>query len=176
MLIVYTGRGKGKTSAAIGTVFRAIGAEKKVGYIQFMKEERNDASKLSSYFSGLEFYSFGTKAFVDPKALTKESIQEAEKGWKKALELFDRNDLIILDELNVCLSFGLLDKTKIIDKLKLFTMQKTNKPSSYKWPIVVCTGIDCPQELIEISDLATEMKEIKHPYGEGYLATKGIDF
>lgn len=174
--MVYTGRGKGKTSASIATTIRSLIAGKKVGYIQFMKSQGNDASFLQKYFPELEFYSFGTKAFVDPKAPTKESIAEAEKGWDKALELFKTKDLIVLDELCVVLSFNLIDRNKVLKELKGFKMEKTNEPKPYTWPIVVCTGIDCPKELIDIADLVTEMKEIKHPYKEGYLATKGIDF
>jgi ATP:corrinoid adenosyltransferase len=76
MIIVYTGRGKGKTSSGIATAIRSMIAGKKVGYIQFMKSEGNDASKLSSYFPELDFYSFGTKAFVDPKNISEDAKKE----------------------------------------------------------------------------------------------------
>lgn len=176
MLIVYTGRGKGKTSAAISTAIRSLIANKKVGYIQFMKTDGNDAAKLKKHFKELEFYSFGTKAFVDPKNISQDAKNKINAGWKKAKELFETKDLIILDEICVALAFGLLDKTEIIETLNRFAMKDTKIAKPYSWPIIVCTGIDCPQELIEISDLVTEMKEIKHPFTKGYIATKGIDF
>jgi cob(I)alamin adenosyltransferase len=176
MIIVFTGNGKGKTSATIGITFRASISNKKIGYIQFMKPANNDASKLPEILKNVDFFGFGTNAFVDPNSPTQEAKNEAEKGWIKAKEFIKNKDLIVLDELNIAIHFGLLNPKEIVEILKPFAMPKADKPKNYIWPIIIVTGRFALKEIIEIADLVTEMKEEKHPYNKGYLATKGIDF
>ena len=181
MLFLITGRGKGKTSIAIATVIRSLVAGKKIGYIQFMKSTTNAVSKLQEilngkYINNFEFYSFGGKSFVEPSNPKKEDFEFAKKGWQKAKEFFKSKDLIVLDELNVVLLFKLLDKNLVLKELKNYVQGKTNKPRPYKWPIILITGIDADEEFVKIADMVSEIKDVKHPFREGFLATKGIDF
>ena len=181
MLMVYTGRGKGKTSAAIGTTIRALSSGKKVAYFQFMKSELNAVSRLKDmlkeeYLKNFDFFSFGSKGFVDPKNPKPEDYNIIQNGWEKAKTLFGKYDVIVLDELNVVLLFGLLNKDNIIRDLKKYNMPEIENPKPYSWPLIVVTGIDASDEMIEIADLVSNINEIKHPFKKGYLATKGIDF
>ncbi len=167
MIQVYTGDGKGKTTAAFGLAIRAKGRGFKVAIVQFMKGIEY-GEVISARKLGIDIYQFGSSEFVDPKKPRDIDFELARKGLKKAKELiFSKNyDLIILDEINVAISFGLIDKDNVIDILK-------NKPENVE---IVLTGRYAPKELIEIADLVTEMREVKHYFQRGIMAREGIEY
>jgi len=167
MIQVYTGDGKGKTTAAFGLAIRAKGRGFKVAIVQFMKGVEY-GEVISARKLGIDVYQFGSPEFVDPKKPRDIDFELAEKGLKKAKEIiFSKNyDLVILDEINVAISFGLIDKNDVINILK-------NKPESVE---IVLTGRYAPKELIEIADLVTEMREVKHYFQRGITAREGIEY
>ncbi len=169
LLIVFTGHGKGKTTAALGMAMRAAGHSMRVLILQFIK---------GAWAYG-ELQSFEKIAEVEIKPLgsgftwKKESLEEdrrlAEAGWEEAVSEMKRGyyDMIVLDELNVVLSYGLLSREAVIEALE-------NRTAGSH---IVVTGRNAPDELIAIADLVTEMKEIKHPFrDQGLKARKGLEF
>lgn len=172
LIIINTGDGKGKTTAALGICVRAVGYDMKVAVVQFIKGswhygELDGIKRLSP---NVELFT-GGKGFVgiiDDNLPRTEHEKAAEATLKLSEELMlsGKYDILILDELNVALSIGLLD---IKDVLKLLD----KKPEKMD---IVITGRGAFQELIDRADLVTEMKEIKHPYQKGILAQKGIDY
>ena len=166
---VYTGNGKGKTTAAIGQAVRAAGAGLKSYIIQFMKEypysELNSLKFLSDLIT---IEQKGGDDFVYKKELPSEAEKMKIRGaLKKAEDLMISKsyDIIILDEVLVSVYFKLLKTDEIISFLK-------KRPGSVE---VILTGRYCPDEIIEMADLVTEMKEIKHYYAKGVLSRKGIE-
>ncbi len=171
-IIVYTGDGKGKTTAAIGMAFRAVGRGWKVLMVQFMKgtwhyAELDTAKRLAPDFEiipmGKGFY-----RILDDHYSEEEHRAAARAALDFAREkmLLGEYDLLILDEANNALSTGLLSLEAVMEFLDV-------KPSDFN---VVLTGRGAPQALIDRADLVTEMREIKHPYQKGIFAQKGIDF
>ena len=163
MIFLFTGNGKGKTTAAIGMGVRAAGHKKRVVMIKFMKgiESGEDLIKIP-YF---EIYKFGRKEFVNLKNPAEEDRKMARMGFEFAKKIAkEKPFLLILDEINVAASIGLLNKKEIIDFIKNLDVH------------VVLTGRYAPKEFIEIADLVTEMKEIKHPYEKGRKAEEGIEW
>jgi cob(I)alamin adenosyltransferase len=168
MLQIYTGNGKGKTTAAIGLAIRHLGYNKKVCLIQFMKKNlKYGEIVFLNKIKNIDIFQFGTQEFVDKENPKPVDIQEAEKGLKKAEEALKskKYDLIILDELNVALDFNLLELSKVLALLDDIKDQE-----------VVITGRYAPPELIARADLVTGMKEIKHYYKEGVEAREGIEY
>lgn len=163
MIFLFTGNGKGKTTAAIGMGVRAAGHKKRAVMIKFMKgiESGEDLIKIP-YF---EIYKFGRKEFVNLKNPAEEDKKMARMGFEFAKKIAkEKPFLLILDEINVAASIGLLNKKEIIDFIKNLDVH------------VVLTGRYAPKEFIEIADLVTEMKEIKHPYEKGRKAEEGIEW
>ena len=169
LLIVFTGNGKGKTTAALGMAMRAAGHGMRVLILQFIK---------GAWIYG-ELHSFEKIEEIQIKPLgsgftwRKESLEEdrrlAKAGWEEAVSEIVRGyyDMIVLDELNVVLSYGLLSGEMVVDSL-------ANRTTGAH---IVVTGRNAPPELIAIADLVTEMKEIKHPFRDrGLKAGKGIEF
>ncbi|MGV8123035.1 MAG: cob(I)yrinic acid a,c-diamide adenosyltransferase [Candidatus Xenobiia bacterium LiM19] len=166
---VYTGNGKGKTTAAFGLSLRALGQGFKVCIVQFMKGNTTyGETQMSGRIEGITLFQFGRADFVDPKNPLPVDYEEAQKALNKAREAFagSRYDLVILDEVNVALHFKLIS---IEDVLSLVTA----KPEAVE---LVLTGRYAPKEIIERADLVTEMKEIKHPFQIGVNARKGIEY
>ena len=169
MIHVYTGDGKGKTTSSIGLGVRAAGHGFKVYMIQFMKGQINygelETTKLIPNF---EIRQFGRPDFVDKNNPEEIDIQLAKEGLAHAKEIVTAGevDMLILDEVNVAVEWGLFSYREIIDIIK-------NKPKNME---LVLTGRHAPREFIELADTVTEMKEIKHPYMEGITARKGIEF
>lgn len=166
---IYTGNGKGKTTAALGLALRAAGAGLKTCIIQFMKEypysELNSLKLLSDYITIEQFCG---DEFVYKKQLPDESeIKKAFDGLNKAktMMLSDEYDLIILDEVLVSIYFKLLT----IEQINEFLEQKPERVE------LILTGRYCPEILYEKADLITEMKEIKHYYSKGITSRKGIE-
>lgn len=164
---VYTGGGKGKTTAALGLAMRAVGHDFKVAVIQFMKKWNYGEIK-SLRRLGIDLFRYGTAQFIDPKDPSPVDFEEADKGLSKAEELIERgdHDLLILDEINLALDFNLIPLKRVFDLLD-------KKPDNLE---VILTGRNCPRELIERADLVSSMDEIKHPYQKGLKARKGIEF
>jgi cob(I)alamin adenosyltransferase len=168
LLIVFTGHGKGKTTAALGMALRAAGHGMKVLVLQFIKGawtygELNSLKK----FEEIEIKPLGT-GFTWKKENLEEDRRLAEAGWQEALLEINRAgyDMIVLDELNIILSLGLLPLKTVLEGLQ-------GRTTSH----VVVTGRNAPEELIAIADLVTEMKVIKHPFQDrGLKAGKGIEF
>lgn len=168
LLQVYTGDGKGKTTASLGLAFRACGHGFQVCMIQFMKDTGiYGEEKMASLIPGLTIIPCGRNDFVDFKAPAEIDIKLARGGWEKAKVAIksQKYNIVILDEINVALYSGLLDKQEVLDFLR--TQRDTTE--------VVATGRWAPQELIDMADLVTEMKEIRHPFSQGMESREGID-
>jgi len=164
---VYTGNGKGKTTAAIGLAIRAAGAGLKVFIAQFIKMgEYSEINALKRFSDLITIEQYGLGLFTKGKP-SPEDIQAARKGLERIEKIIDlrKYHVIILEEANVAVSYGLFsvkDLLKIIDK----------KPDDVE---IVITGRDARPEIIERADLVTEMKEIKHYYQKGVRARVGIE-
>ena len=172
LLMVYTGPGKGKTTCALGTAFRAVGQGLRVLMVQFIKGSWHygelDAAKLlgDDKFEirpmGRGFVKVGG-AETDP-----EDIRLAEECWEagRAAIYSGTYDLVVLDEINYTISYKMLDAARVVEALK-------GRPEQVH---VICTGRNAHPLLVEAADLVTEMKEVKHPYTKGILAQRGIDY
>ena len=180
MLIVFTGNGKGKTSAALGTALRASGWEKRVAIIQFIKGNKEVGEwKLLQKISNIEIHQFfdNYKLDITEKEITdiksKEYKDSCQKAWEFAKEtiLNGKHDLIVLDEINNALNYGLLDKKEILEFIRDYSDENSDSDSD-----IILTGRNAPAEMIEIANLVTEMKEIKHPFQKGISAKEGIDY
>ena len=166
-LQVYTGNGKGKTTAAIGLTIRAVGAGLKVFFIQFLKQgDYSEIKALSKFSDQIIIEQYGMGKFVKGKP-SREDIQAGQQGLAriKAVMAEDKYDLIIIDEGSVAVKYGLFsiqDFLAVIDK----------KPPRLE---IIVTGRFAARELIERADLVTEMKELKHYYHKGVPARIGIE-
>jgi cob(I)alamin adenosyltransferase len=165
---VYTGTGKGKTTAALGLALRAVGKGLKVYMIQFMKGdieygEITTAKKMENF----EIVQIGRPDFVDKSNPAEIDIKLAHDALDHAREIIGSNkyDIVILDEINVAMDWKLIETEKVLELIK-------SKPDHIE---LVLTGRYAPQEIIEIADLVTEMQEIKHPYNDGVEARNGIE-
>ncbi|MBI4999675.1 cob(I)yrinic acid a,c-diamide adenosyltransferase [Candidatus Gottesmanbacteria bacterium] len=168
LMIVFTGNGKGKTEAAFGLALRSLGWGKKVLIIQFLKKWETGELKAIKQLSNLAIEQFGTKGFVDPKKLRPIDFKEVHRAMDRALYAirYLPYAVVILDEINVAVKFGLISKEEVIRLLKLKPPEMT----------IVLTGRAACPEFIEGADLVTEFVEIKHPYKMGEKAKKGIDY
>ena len=168
LLMVHTGDGKGKTTAALGLAVRAFGAGLKVLILQFIKggQSYGELEALKKFYPqvqikqcGLGFTSQGDKS--EHKKFAEETLQLARK------EILSGDwDLIILDEINYAVKFNLISETEMLELVKL-------KPAELH---LLLTGRDATEKLIEVADLVTEMKLIKHPFNAGIKAQRGIEF
>jgi cob(I)alamin adenosyltransferase len=172
LLAVYTGNGKGKTTAALGLCIRAVGYGHRVGIIQFVKGswhygEKDGVRRLAPEVS-FEAMGKGFVGIVDDKLPRGEHEKAARETLAEVEQVITRgeHDIVILDEVNVALGLKLLTPQAVIDVVR-------KRPPKMH---VVCTGRDAPPELIDIADLVTEMKEIKHPFRKGMKAQRGLDF
>src|ERR1700684_1375661 len=172
LLIVYTGPGKGKTTCALGTAFRAVGQGLRVLMVQFIKGSWHygelDAAKMlgDDKFEirpmGRGFVKVGG-ADTDP-----EDIKMCEQAWEFGREqIYSRKyDLVILDEINYVIGYKMLDADRVGGAL-------TQRPERVH---VICTGRSAPPKLAEAADLVPEMREVKHPYAKGILTQRVIDY
>ncbi len=165
---IYTGNGKGKTTAALGAALRAVGHGKRVVMIQFLKGRLYGELAAVDRIEGLTIEQYGRDEFVDPKNPASVDVELAQKGWARVHEMVsdEKLDMLILDEVNVAVSFGLIPLPEVIELLK-------NKPPRLE---LILTGRYAPDELIELADTVTEMREVRHHYQKGIRARKGIEY
>ena len=165
---VYTGNGKGKTTAAIGLALRAAGSGKKIFFAQFVKGRTySETEAMNKYIPEIKLEQYGLESFI-LNTPTEKDIEAARTGLKKVSRIIEEGlyDLIILDEANIALYFNLFSVSELIEAIK------KKKPETE----IVITGRNAPAELIEIADLVTDMKEVKHYYTRGVKARKGIEY
>jgi cob(I)alamin adenosyltransferase len=166
---VYTGNGKGKTTAALGLALRAAGHGLKTYFGQFLKgQDYGELSAIQKLSSFITIEQFGRKGFIHvTENPDKEDIERAQKGLEKCTKIMKsrKYHIIILDEINVAVHFNLFSEKEIHDFLD-------KKPGDME---VILTGRYAPESFIKRADLVTEMKEIKHYYHEGIQARQGIE-
>jgi cob(I)alamin adenosyltransferase len=164
---VYTGNGKGKTTAALGLAIRAAGAGLRVFICQFMKRgEYSELKALELHGDGIVVEQFGTSRFVIDK-ITDEDREQAERGLSRVLEILKNGDfdVVILDEINLAVHFGLIQTERVLDLIE-------GKPPHME---LLLTGRMAKKEICDRADLVTEMKEVKHYYEAGVPARLGIE-
>jgi cob(I)alamin adenosyltransferase len=166
---VYTGNGKGKTTAALGLALRACGHNLMVYIIQFMKGniDYGEIKITERLRPNLTIFQSGRECFVSKENPDQIDKEYAKKGLKLSKEIINSGmyDIVILDEINCAVDFGLIEVNEVIDIIK-------NKPEEVE---IILTGRNAPNEIIDIADLVTEMKEIKHYYLHGIKGRKGIE-
>ena len=164
LLIVHSGTGKGKSTAAFGLALRMIGRGKRVGIVQFVKGAWHTAERdaLETFGDQVAWYSMGEGFTWETQDLARD-IAAAERAWAKAIELMDDPsfDLVILDELNIALRYDYLPLDEVVATLK------ARRPNLH----VIVTGRNAKPELIEAADLVTEMTLVKHHFAAGVKAT-----
>lgn len=168
MVQVYTGNGKGKTTAALGLAMRAAGQGKKVLVAQFMKGKTNYGELRSAKRLGIVVRQFGRPDFVDKRNPHPEDFRGAQQALAFALASMKarRCDVLVLDELNVALFFGLVTVEQALALIAA-------KPAGLE---LVITGRYAHRKVLAAADLVTEMKEVRHYYAKGVMARKGIEF
>lgn len=165
---VFTGDGKGKTTAALGIALRALGHNLQVYIVYFMKGGHPYGEhQVWSQLPGIEFSIFGQRCLVDPTHVKPEDREETRKGLEKAREVISsgRYDVVILDEINVAVFWNLIDISEVLELVK-------NKPKNVE---LILTGRYADQRLLDVADLVSEVVKVKHPYDRGILAREGID-
>ena len=169
LLIVNTGDGKGKTTAALGIVFRALGRDFKIAMVQFIKGKWKPAElKTAELFKDkMVVYAMGD-GFTWKTQNLEQDIASARKAWEKCKEILAdaQYNIVIFDELNYVMKYKFLPVAEVIEGLK------SKPPLTH----VIITGRSAPQELIDMADMVTEMKCIKHPYQQGIKAQPGIEY
>ena len=169
LLIVYTGAGKGKTTAALGMVFRCLGHEMKVAVVQFIKGAIATAEEqvLRSFGDRVVFLRMGQGYTWETQDRARD-IRFADEAWAKAREFLSDPSygMVILDEFNIALNQDYIDVRTTLPTLH------ARPPRQH----VVITGRGAPPELIEAADLVTEMKQVKHPFRKGIKAQPGVEF
>ena len=169
LILVHTGAGKGKSSAAFGLVARALGQGMRVGIIQFIKGDIDTGE--AAFFGKLEpqvtMKTLG-EGFTWDTQDRRRDIDKAQLGWREAVAMLrdPSYDLVVLDELNIVLHYEYLPLDEVLDELR----------RKREMLHVVITGRNARPELIELADLVTEMKQIKHPYRSGVMPQKGIEY
>ena len=175
LLIVHTGKGKGKSTAAFGLAVRALGNGMRVGVVQYVKGkwETGERHVLEKFPEQVEIRTMGEGFTWDTQDRARD-IRAAEAAWQASKEMIEscrgenpKYDMVVLDELNIVLRYDYLPLDEIIEVLK-------NRPEGLH---IVVTGRNAKDELIEIADLVTEMTQVKHPFREQNVkAQKGIEF
>jgi len=169
LLIVHTGKGKGKSTAAFGMVCRAIGHGMNVGVVQFVKGkwETGERKILEAFADQVFIRTMGEGFTWDTQDLNRD-IAAARAAWEQAKELMadPKIDMVLLDELNIVLRYDYLPLEEVLETLK------NKRPDLH----VIVTGRNAKEELIEAAHLVTEMTQIKHPFRSGFKAQAGIEF
>ncbi|MEC8805768.1 MAG: cob(I)yrinic acid a,c-diamide adenosyltransferase [Pseudomonadota bacterium] len=171
LVIVHTGKGKGKSSAAFGMIFRCIAHGLPCAVVQFIKGgmDTGERNLISGHFADLcDFHTMG-EGFTWETQDKERDIAAASGAWAKAKELIRdaRHHMVLLDEINIALRYGYISLDEVLDFLR------TEKPEMTH---VVLTGRNAAEELIEMADLVTEMSLVKHPFRSGIKAQIGVEF
>ncbi|OGP72079.1 MAG: cob(I)yrinic acid a,c-diamide adenosyltransferase [Deltaproteobacteria bacterium RBG_13_58_19] len=169
LIQVYTGDGKGKTTCALGLAFRAVGQGFKVFMVQFMKgRETGEIRAAARLAPDLTIRSFGRPGLVNLRAPAPKDLALLQEAWDLARQVITTgdHDLVILDEINLALTFKLLPWEEVLETLR-------RRPP---WVEVILTGRQAPPELIDLADLVTEMQPLKHYYTTGTPARRGIEW
>jgi len=166
---VYTGDGKGKTTAAMGLGLRAAGQGLRVRAFQFMKKDRDSGELKASerLHPNFTIVQLGRESFVNPNSPDPKDVQLAQDGIEQVRIAMDSGaaDVIILDEINVAMSFKLVTPEEVLSLINA-------KPDNVE---LILTGRGAPDEILERADLVTEMREVKHYYNQGVPARDGIE-
>ena len=165
---VYTGNGKGKTTAAFGIALRANGAGLKVFIGQFVKGKAyNENVTIAKYLKNITVKQYGLGCFI-VNMPTDDDIKAARKGLEDMRRIIQngKHNIVIMDEVNIALYYKLFEIDELIELIK-------SKPDHVE---LILTGRYAPQEIIDMADLVTEMKEVKHYYQDGIQAREGIEF
>ncbi len=178
VVVVYTGENKGKTSAGIGLMCRALGRGQKVAFIQFIKHwevgEHTFIKKIQPLFADTLYFYRGGKGFYSAKDLSAKNISEAEHKkaaqatYAEALKCAQNGkyDVVICDEINNAVHDGLLARSHLANLIK----------NRHEGTSLCLTGRDFPKKLLPLTDIATEMTKLKHHFDDKFLANKGIDY
>jgi cob(I)alamin adenosyltransferase len=171
LVIVHTGKGKGKSSAAFGMIFRCIAHQLPCAVVQFIKGgmDTGERNLISTHFPDLcQFFTMG-EGFTWETQDKERDVAAAVAAWEKAKELIKdkRNTMILLDEINIALRYGYIDLGEVLRFLDVHKPPMTH---------VVLTGRNAADELIEVADLVTDMGLIKHPFRSGVKAQIGVEF
>lgn len=175
LIQVYTGNGKGKTTASLGTAIRAVSKGWKVAIVYFDKggEHYSERSMITERFPEIEIFPTGLDR-IDPKTnkfrfgVTDPDMSEAERGLNIVRDLFNKNQhqLVVLDEINTTTSLGMLDEPAVLDVIK-------SKPEDME---LILTGRDCPESFKELADLVSDVNLVKHYFYHGVPAREGLDY
>lgn len=170
---LYTGNGKGKTTAALGLALRALGHDRKVTVLQFYKRTKLKTGELlfvEKYDGPITLRQFGASRFAtgEEKHMVEESGETVERGWELAREQVIKgdSDLVVLDEVTHAVKYGKVEMEELIKTIQ-------NKAPFLE---LVLTGRYAPPELKEVCDYVTEMREVKHPYRDGIRAREGTEY
>ncbi len=167
ILIIFTGNGKGKSTAAFGTVTRAVGHGKTVGVAQYIKRQRDNGEYNLLQPLGVEFHIMGTD-FTWETQNRQLDIDAAKKVWSESKRMLAdrRYDLVVLDELTYMLAYHYLDVQEVIDVIR-------KRPEHQN---VIVTGRGCHSQLLAIADTISEIRPVKHAFDKGIQAQAGIDY
>ena len=167
ILIVFTGNGKGKSTAAFGTATRAVGHGKTVGVAQFIKGQWDNGEYNTLHPLGVEFHIMGT-GFTWETQNRETDIQAATAVWQESKRMLadPRYDLVVLDELTYMLAYHYLDSQEVIAAVENRPVQQT----------VIITGRGCHSQLLALADTVSEMRPVKHAFDSGIQAQEGIDW
>ena len=171
LVIVHTGKGKGKSSSAFGMIFRCIAHDMQCAVVQFIKGGMSTGERdliLSKFSDTCAFHTMG-EGFTWETQDRSRDTEMAQAAWAKAKELIldDANKMVLLDEINIALRYDYLDVNEVVAFLRDHKPHMTH---------VVLTGRNAKDELIEHADLVTEMELIKHPFRSGIKAQIGVEF
>ncbi|SMF40160.1 cob(I)yrinic acid a,c-diamide adenosyltransferase [Pseudobacteriovorax antillogorgiicola] len=168
LLVVYTGPGKGKTTAAFGMAFRALGRGLKVGIVQFIKGKwPTGERRFAETLDGVDMFVMG-KGFTWESDDISQDKKAAAEAWQQSLNLIKngQHPIVILDEITYAMNYGFIDKNEVKDALM-------NRPPHVT---VVVTGRNAPQAILDHADLITEMQAVRHPFTQGGKALIGVDY
>jgi cob(I)alamin adenosyltransferase len=167
LIHIYTGGGKGKTTASLGLAMRAVGHGLRVAVVHFMKIwDYGEVKSLDKL--GIDLFRYGTTELIDPNKPSPVDFEEADKAISKSEKLIQEGtyNIVILDEITLAVDFNLIPLKRVIDLLD-------KKPDTLE---LVLTGRNCPWELIKRADLVSVIDEVKHPFQKGIKARRGIEF
>ena len=171
LVIVHTGKGKGKSTAAFGMIFRCIAHDMPCAVVQFIKGGMSTGERdliLSTFADRCRFHTMGEGFTWEPQDRERD-IEMAQAAWEKAKELIRDPDLrmVLLDEINIAIRYGYIDAAEVVAFLAAEKPEMTH---------VVLTGRNAAEEVIEAADLVTEMELVKHPFRSGIKAQIGVEF